>query len=68
MNKNVWLYHRGGRTEADVLEDEKGEFIMMQSGRNQQCKMYIPGFETVDNPVHKVGIAVDMVGTTSGKV
>ena len=39
-----WVSSRGGRTIADVLEDEKGDrYVMMWSGPNkEEVRVYIP--------------------------
>ena len=39
--KHLWLDSRGGRTEADVLEDEQGEYVLM-GAYGKKVKVYIP--------------------------
>ena len=39
----MWLRTRGGRSEADVLEDENGKYVYMSAGvKDEQVRVYIP--------------------------
>lgn len=49
--KHLWLDSRGGRTEADVLKDTRGEYVLIgKMGKAQ--RVYIPK----DLKVHKNSI------------
>lgn len=41
--EKAWLNSRGGRTEDDVKKDERGEYVLMGSGKQGvDMKVYIP--------------------------
>lgn len=42
LSQTKWLNSRGGRTMKDVLEDEKGLYVLMSVGRNYNEKVYLP--------------------------
>ena len=46
--KSKWLDSRGGRTEGDVLKDEKGEYILVGDGYGFHRRCYIPSEEWLE--------------------
>lgn len=59
----MWLVSRGGRTEADVLGDERGQYVMMN---NRTIKTYIPPqeelerlFSNTNKHTHHLGLAFE---------
>ena len=43
--KHRWLDERGGRTTEDVLEDERGEYVMMRGANGGDVRVYLPGWK-----------------------
>ena len=41
IEKGKWLLNRGGRKFSDVLEDEKGEYVLMGDGGFGEKKVYL---------------------------
>lgn len=39
-----WLESMGGRTENDLLYDEKGAFVLMGNGRGAHQKVRVPEY------------------------
>jgi len=37
-----WLDDRGGRTVNDVLQDNKGLYVLMSDGHGGEQKIYLP--------------------------
>jgi hypothetical protein len=58
--RELWLSHYGGRTEADVVRDRGGEYIELSAGKFQTKKLYLPRF---DLSTPSCGKPVDSVGT-----
>jgi len=41
--EKAWLNSRGGRTEDDVKTDERGQYVLMTTGKQGvNMKVYIP--------------------------
>jgi hypothetical protein len=41
--EKAWLNSRGGRTEDDVKKDDRGQYVLMASGKQGvDMKVYIP--------------------------
>lgn len=42
IGKAKWLDSMGGRTKEDLLEDNKGKYVLMGNGRRGFMRVYLP--------------------------
>lgn len=64
--RTEWLCQHGGRDEADILEDEYGEYVMMRCHR-RDSKIYLPFLCQKYPVIHRTSIKMgDSVNKNEG--
>ena len=49
---NLWLNCMGGRNIRDVKKDKDGEYVLMNTRRGDEVKVYIPSEELIKRQVN----------------